>query len=324
MKIMALLKKKAIFFQRVLRAFGSCAVSIIDREFMEEYRNGASMKWVKRIVVVCVLLIVVAVVAVYLSLNSIVRSVIQRQASASLGVPTTLGSARLSLVGGNVQLDDLLVSSPPTFSAPQIFSLGGIAVAVHYGQLTGEPIHIQQITIDHPALVIEQTGGTLNLKSLMDQMPQTPQTSGGQPTQPIKLVIDELDLNGAEVTFMPGIPGLDDKMQVSVPSLTLKNIGNADGSENGAAIKDVIMQVATALASKGADGAKLPPEVKMLLSGQLGGISQQLGADFSKQVSGLTGSLGKQVPGNVGNLINNNGQGAIQQLFGGSDKNAKK
>ncbi|HEY1922549.1 MAG TPA: AsmA family protein, partial [Tepidisphaeraceae bacterium] len=204
------------------------------------------MKWVKRIAVVCVLLIVVAVAVIYFSLNAIVRSVVQRQASASLGVPTTLGSAQLAIFGGNVQLDDLAVSSPPKFSAPQIFTLGGVAVSVHYGQLTGEPIHIQQITIDKPALVVEQSGGALNLKALMDQMPQTPQTSSGEPTKPIKLVIDELDLTGADVTFMPGIPGLGDKIEVTVPTLTLKNIGNSDGAANGAAIKDVVMQVATA------------------------------------------------------------------------------
>jgi uncharacterized protein involved in outer membrane biogenesis len=282
------------------------------------------MKWIKRIVLVCVLLIVVAVVAVYLSLNSIVRSVVERQATASLGVPTSLGSARLSLMGGNVRLDNLDIGSPPKFSAPNVFTLGGIGVGVHYGQLTGSPIHIQQITIDNPMLMIEQAGGALNLKALMDQMPTTPQTSSGQPTQPIKLVIDELDLNNAEVTFMPGIPGLANSIQVSVPSMTLKNIGNADGNQNGAAIKDVVMQVATALAAKGADGSKLPPEVKMLLSGQLGGISQQLGAEFDKQFQGAAGSLGKEVQGKVGNLINSNGQSAIQQLLGGSDKNKQK
>ncbi len=282
------------------------------------------MKWIKRIVIVALLLIVVAIVAVYLSLNSIVRSVVQRQATASLGVPTSLGSARLSLVGGSVQLNDLLVNSPPKFSAPQIFSLGGIGVGVHYGELTSTPIHIQQITIDQPALVIEQVGGALNLKALMDQMPTTPQTSGGQPTQPMKLIIDELDLNNANVTFMPGIPGLASSMQVSVPSLTLKNIGNGDGNQNGAAIKEVIMQVATALAAKGADNSKLPPEVKMLLSGQLGGISQQLGDAFSKQFQSAAGSLGKEVQGKVGNLINTNGQSAIQQLLGGNSKSGQK
>jgi uncharacterized protein involved in outer membrane biogenesis len=282
------------------------------------------MKWIKRIVLVCVLLIVVAIVAVYLSLNSIVRSVVERQATASLGVPTSLGSARLSLTGGNVRLDNLDIGSPPKFSAPNVFTLGGIGLGVHYGQLTATPIHIQQITIDNPMLVIEQSGGALNLKSLMDQMPTTPQTSSGQPTQPIKLVIDELDLNNAEVTFMPGIPGLANSIQVSVPSMTLKNIGNGDGNQNGAAIKDVVMQVATALAAKGADGSKLPPEVKMLLSGQLGGISQQLGAEFDKQFQGAAGSLGKEVQGKVGNLINSSGQSAIQQLLGGSDKNKPK
>lgn len=232
----------------------------------------------------------------------------------------------MSLLGGNIQLNDLAVGSPPKFSSANAFTLGGIGVSVHYGQLTDTPIHIEQITIDRPVLVVEQVGGTLNLKAMMDQMPTTPQTSGGQPAKPIKLIIDELDLNNAQVTFLPGIPGLANTIQVPIASMTLKNIGNADGNGNGAAIKDVVMQAATALASKAVDTANLPPEVKALLGGDLNGLSQQLGTEFNKQVQNLAGSLGKKIPGSVGNLINGNGNGSseIQQLLGGGDKNKSK
>lgn len=282
------------------------------------------MKWIKRIVLAFVVLIVVAVVAIYFALNSILRSEVQSQATASLGVPTSLASAQLSLLGGKVRLNDMQVGSPPNFSAPNTFTLDGIAVMVHYGQLTSSPIHIQQITIDDPALIVEQSGASLNLKALMDQMPTTPKTSGGQPAQPIKLVIDELDLNNAQVTFMPGIPGLTNSIQVPINSITLKNIGNADGNQNGAAIKDVVLQAATALAAKAADSAKLPPEVKALLWGDLNDLSHQLGGEFDKQFKNLAGSLGKKVGGNLGNLINSNGgkgQNTIDQLFGNTNKN---
>src|SRR5208337_2032915 len=159
------------------------------------------MKWIRRILLAAVLLILIAIVLVYVSLNSIVRAEVERQASASLGVSTTLGSARLALLGGSVNLNDLQISSPPKFSSPQIFTLGGVGVTVQYGQLTGSPIHIQKILIDNPVLVVEQADAKLNLKALMDQMPQSPKTSSGQTTQPMKLVIDELDLNNADVTF---------------------------------------------------------------------------------------------------------------------------
>jgi uncharacterized protein involved in outer membrane biogenesis len=270
------------------------------------------MKWIKRILLAGALLILIAVVVIYLSLNSIVRSEVQRQASASLGVTTTLGSARLSLFGGSVSLNDLQISSPPTFSSPQIFTLGGVGVTVQYGQLTGSPIHIQRILIDHPVLVVEQASAKLNLKALMDQMPQSPKTSSGQPTQPIKLVIDDLDLNNADVTFMPGIPGLANSMQISIPSLSLKNIGNANGNQSGAAIKDVVMQMGTALAAKAADASKLPPEVKLLLGQELNGLSKQLGPDFDGQFQDLAGSLTKQLSPKLEN--------SLEKLLGGNKK----
>ncbi|MGD0388901.1 MAG: hypothetical protein ABSC42_08105 [Tepidisphaeraceae bacterium] len=270
------------------------------------------MKWIKRILLAGVLLILIAAVVLYVSLNSIVRSEVERQASASLGVTTTLGSAKLSLLGGSISLNDLQISSPPTFSSPQIFALGGTGVTVQYGQLTGSPIHIEKILIDNPVLIVEQANAKLNLKALMDQMPQSPKTSSGQTTQSIKLVIDDLDLNNAEVTFMPGIPGLTNSVQISIPSMSLKNIGNANGNGNGAAIKDVVMQVVTALAAKAADASKLPPEVKLLLGQELNGLSKQLGPGFDGQFQDLAGSLTKQLSPKLEN--------SLEKLIGGKGK----
>jgi hypothetical protein len=261
-------------------------------------------KWIRRIIFIGVLLIVAIVVVVYFSLNSIICSAVQRQATASLGVPVTLGSAHLSLLGGKVGLQNLTVSSPPKFSSPNIFTLGGINVAVRYGELTGSPIHIDQIVIDHPVLVVEQANVQLNLDALLHQMPQTPKSSSGQETQPMKLVINELDLNNAEVTFMPGIPGLTDSIQVPVASMTLKNIGNAGGNQNGVAIKDVVLQTATALAAKAVNDSKLNPQVKLVLSQELAALSPQLGSSFATQFQNFAGAALQQAQPKAENAIN--------------------
>jgi hypothetical protein len=143
-------------------------------------------------------------------------------------------------------------------------------------------------------------------------MPQSPKSSSGQATQPIKLVIDDLDLNNTQVTFMPGIPGLTNSVQISIPSLSLKNIGNADGNQNGAAIKDVVMQVVTALTAKAADASNLPPEVKLLLGQDLNGLSKQLGPGFDGQFQDVAGSLTKQLSPKLGN--------SLEKLLGGKSK----
>jgi uncharacterized protein involved in outer membrane biogenesis len=269
------------------------------------------MKWIKRLVILAVLLIFGAGGIVYAYLNSIICSAIQRQASASLGVQTTLDSVHLAIFSGKLDLDNLKVGSPPNFSAPDIFTLGSIGVGVHYGQLTSTPIHVQEIQIDKPVLVVEQSNAALNLDALMKQMPQTPKSSSGSDTQPVKLVIDQLDLSNAMVTFMPGIPGLKDKIDVAIPSLTLKNIGNADPNQNGVAIKDVVMQTVTAMAAKAVNDAKLPQPVKLLLSGEIASLSGQ-GGGLTQQIQNIAGSETKQLSPKL--------QNTVDQLLGGKSK----
>jgi len=270
------------------------------------------MKWLKRILIGVVLLIIVSLTIVYFSLNSIIKTTVEKEATASLNTQTTLGSAHLAIFGGSLSLNDLEIASPPKFDAPHIFTLGGTTVHVSYGQLSGNPIHITQISIDNPVLVIENDEGKLNLQAMMDQIPTTPTNSSGTAKPAMKLVIDELDLTNAHVTFLPGLPGLPSQIDVPIPSLTMKNIGNADGAGNGAAVKDVVMQVATALAGQASKDGNLPLDLNSFLTSGLGDVSQKLGGDVSKQIQDVTGNLTKNLPGGVGNIVG----GATSQIGG--------
>lgn len=248
-------------------------------------------KFVRRILYGIVLLLVIAGIIVYFSLDHVVKNAVEKQASSSLNLATTLNSARLSLFGGKLNLNQLEIASPPGFSAPHMLELGDTNVAVSYGQLRKDPVHVESLTLDKPRLVIEQTNGTLNFKKAMDLMP--PSESSSQSSS-LKLVIDELKVQDAQVVIRPNLPGLANEITVPVPSIVMKNVGTGEGSQNGAAIKDVVMQVVTALAGSASDSSAIPDQLKTLLHVNIGDVVGRLSGDAQKRIAAaIPGQFGK-------------------------------
>ncbi|HZR10596.1 MAG TPA: AsmA family protein [Myxococcales bacterium] len=246
------------------------------------------MKLLVRGVLVVVVLALVALGVAFFNLNRLIRTAVEREATSSLRLTTTLESARVGLLGGTLNLHQLRIASPQGFSAPHMLTLGDLDVAVRLAELRKSPIHISSVTIDKPALVIEQSGGALNFRKAMQLMPSHPPS-----TNPVKVIIDELKLQDAHVIVRPGLPGVAKEIDVPVPALTMKDIGRGKGAENGAAMKDVAMQIVAALAGKAAQSDALPPELKALLHLNVGQVMGQLGALARKQISdALPGQLG--------------------------------
>jgi uncharacterized protein involved in outer membrane biogenesis len=284
------------------------------------------MKTFRRIVLVLVLLVVIAGVAVYYHLDSIIRSTVETQSSASLNLTTSLKSAKLALFGGKVDLNQFNIGSPKGFTAEHMFELGGLGVAVDYGQLTKEPVRIKTITINQPKFVLEQADGKMNFKAVMDSLPPTDPNA-----KTMKVIIDELTVTDALVDVRLGnVPGLGamQPIQIKVPSMTLKNIGNADNAQNGAAMKDVVMQVATALAGKAGDSANFPDQLKGMLKSNLTEVAGKLGGEFTKQLGGITqsvqGELNKIAPGVDVNKDLDPGKALGGLLGGNKDKKKDK
>ena len=257
------------------------------------------MKKLRRILLVIVLLLIVGIAIIYARIDRILKTTIETQSTSSLKLATSLDSASLALFGGKVNLSQLQIGSPEGFTAPHMFEMGKLDVAVDYGQLTKEPVRIKQIVIDQPKFILEQVDGKMNFKAVMDSLP---------PTDPnkkvVKVIIDELTVTDALVEVRLGnVPGLGAMAPIQIPkiSMTLKNIGNSDNTQNGAAIKDVVMQVATALAGKAGGAGNFPNQLKGMLQSNLTAVAGKLGGEFTKQLGGLTkglqGELDKIVPG---------------------------
>jgi hypothetical protein len=257
------------------------------------------MKLIRRLLLAVVVLIVVVVGIVFFSLDRIIRSEVQTQATSQLNLKTDLGSAALSLFGGKLGLHQLEVASPGGYSAPHMLEVGDTNVAVNYGQLRGTPVHVASILINKPKVVIEQKDGVFNFKKAMEQMPKGEPTApkeGNAKSEPLKLIIDDLTVKDADVVIRPNLPGLSSDITVKVPALTMKNVGSGDGSKNGAAVKDVVMQVISALAANATNAGGIPDQLKSMLKSDVGQVVSQFGAEAQKQIASV-------VPGDLGQTL---------------------
>jgi len=249
------------------------------------------MKLIRRALLGLVGLVVVAALGVYFSLNRIVKHEVETQGTASLRLATVLDAARLSLFGGKVGLHGLDIASPSGFSAPRMLELGDVDVAVRYKELREQPIHVASLRLDKAKLVVEQSNGKFNFRKAMELQPQKPPSK-----DPMKLVIDEVRVDGAQVILRPGLPGIPSEIVVPIPALTMKDVGQGKGANNGAAIKDVAMQIISAMAAKASQSDKVPAELKALLHLNAGQVAAMLGGEAAKQISAA-------VPGEIGTQI---------------------
>ncbi|HEV7301774.1 MAG TPA: AsmA family protein [Tepidisphaeraceae bacterium] len=275
------------------------------------------MKKMKWIALGLLALVVVVVVVVLVNLNSIVRRTVETQSTANLKVPASLESAAVSILGGDVSLRDYKVGSPTGYNAEHMLTLGALDVDTSWGGLRSDPVSINEIAIANPTLVLEMNGKNFNIKKFIENLPQTDDAPANE--EPLKLIINKLNVTGAKVLFRPDVTalaalpgglgeGVADKIKqeyvLNIPDLSMADIGTGEGNANGAAVKDVVTQLITTLAGRASESQDLPPELRMLLSGDLSSMTAMLKekgmAEASKRIAAVTDELKTKLTNELG------------------------
>jgi hypothetical protein len=269
------------------------------------------------------LVVIVAVIALFLSLNGIVRKAVADSATQGLKVKTTVGAAAVSPFGGNVALSDMTIASPEGFAAPHLFTLGNVAVDVRYGELFGQPVQVSKISIRQPRLVIEHVGGKLNVRELIGNLDAKKPAPTDRKTDPVKLVIDQLDVEGATIEIRPGIPGFDKPITLTLPAMSVQNVGNAEGNRNGEEIGRVVGDLAQLFVRQAAESDALPPEVRQLLKLDLGAIKDQAMQRVGREVDKGRERIGTELEKGRGKLDQEIDKG-LGKLLGGRKDGADK
>ena len=276
-------------------------------------------------VVAAVVVLVIAGVAVLLGrLDGIVESTVEKEGTNQLSLATALDGADVSIFGGSLALDGLTIANPEGYVAPNLFEMGQVSVGVGWSGLTNDPLTIDAIDINSPLLVIERGGDggglaeqlRLNLRDLLDRIETDPDS------ETTKMLIGRLTVANARVVVRPNLEELDEEYSLTIPDVTLNDIGTGEGNQNGAEIGRVVADVSMALAKEAAASEDLPPEVRAVLSGDLSGLLSKYGNELSDRVreelnEELDG-LGDRIGGEAGNAINDVLKGA-----GGEGENVR-
>lgn len=129
---------------------------------------------IKKILIAFVLLIVIGLVAVYLSLNSLVGGGVERAFNKFgpevTGTKTYIDSANINVFKGDIGINGLFIGNPEGFEKPSAMECGEIYVDIEPSTIFSDRIVINEIRIVAPHFTYDQSLSGNNLTKLKQQI----------------------------------------------------------------------------------------------------------------------------------------------------------
>ena len=236
-----------------------------------------------RIAIVLAVLIVVALVVVFASLNSIVKKGVETVGPQLTKVEVRLGGVKLSPFSGSGQLSQMFVGNPDGYKTPSAILVGDVKVDVDVGSLLSDTIVVESINVQAPEITFEGGLGGNNLKTILKNL----EAAGGgeQPGEPAgadtksgkHFFVRDVVMTGGKINL--SVTGLGGQaMTVPLPDVHIQNIGTKNKGVTAAQMTKQIMVPLLESVLKAAGEAM----------GDLGKGVKSLGTDGGKQVEGIT------------------------------------
>ena len=250
-----------------------------------------------------VLVLILALLGVTVFANQTVGKAISAGASKALGVDVTVGDVSLSLLKGEIELNDLIIDNPKGYNHKTFLTLGQAHIAVNTKSLLSDTVEITAITLDGVDVVMEQKGLTNNVQDLVETINNNSQP-GKEPSGK-KLVINTLDITSTsvKVKLLP-VPGKADTLTFKLAPIRLKNLGENKVMDTSAVTSRIILALAGGIVEQGLD---ILPKDLLETTGKALGATAQLGV----QLINTGGKAGGEVVKGVGRL----GGGLIKGLL---------
>lgn len=201
------------------------------------------------IALVLVGLVVVAVVAISLSLDSTIKKAVETLGPKIAKVDVQLAGVKLSLLSGSGSLQGLVIGNPEGYKTANAISVGSSSVSLSPGSLLSDKIVVKSIRVEAPEITFEIGPGGSNLQKIQANLAAT-MGAGESPSQPApgelkpgkKLQVDEVVITGGKVTL--GAALLGGKItEASLPEIRLKDLGTGADGITGAELGNRLLAV---------------------------------------------------------------------------------
>ncbi|MHC4084864.1 MAG: AsmA family protein [Planctomycetota bacterium] len=268
-----------------------------------------SLKILYTVLSVIVILFIVAVIAVNLFADSAVKMGIESAGTKALQVGVAVDDVDLSILGGKIGFQNLVIDNPPDYKHERLLELGDAKIAVETGSLLTDIINIKEIRLDGMNVVLEQRGVTSNnIQDIMKALPAK-EAEPAEPADPggKKLHIDSLEITNTQVKvkLLP-LPGKVDTLTLKLAPIKMTDIGGENDIDTVALVRKVLLAIAGGIAEQGV--GLLPKEMLGSLASQLDKLGALPAAffdkggkilDVGKDVGETTVEAGKDVGGGI-------------------------
>ena len=286
---------------------------IMGQKLGKGYGMKKSLK-VLRIVLLVVVAVVVAVgAAIYFFADRALKMGIEMAGSKALNVGVSVGDVDLSILGGSVGFQNLVIDNPKGYEHDKLLKLKDAHIAVRVKSLLSDVVNIKEIKLVGADVVLEQKGLSNNLQDIVKSMPakeeQKEEPSGK------KLHIDNLELTEVKVKvkLLP-LPGRVDTIPLTLSPIRMKDLGSDDKLDAAMLSSKILLAIAGGIAEQGA--GILPDEIIGPLTGELkrlgaasavllkeGGKVLEGGVDLGKGAVEGGKDIGKDITKGIGGLF---------------------
>lgn len=264
----------------------------------------AMKKILFRGLIVVVLLLVIAVIAVALTLNTAVHKGVETLGSQIAKVDVQLDDVDLSLFSGSGKVEGLVVGNPEGYKTSNAMSMAVASLAISPSSLLSDKVVVKSIRLEAPKITFELGPGGSNLQRIQANIEST--TGGGEPKpeepKPAsdkpgkKLQVDEVVVTGGTVTL--GIAMLGGKViEAPLPEIRLNNLGQGpEGITGGELAKVILWEVnKQAIQTYSEKLAQAGAEALQNLGAQATNVVNKVTTDaINRATKGLDGLLNKK------------------------------
>lgn len=258
-------------------------------------------KFLFRGLLVLVGLVIVLVIVLYFTINTIAAREIESAATDALGVETTVGAVRISLFEGRTEILDLDITNPTGYDG-EFLVLGDGVVGLNLGSLLSERVEVKEFTLKDIKLSLIQRADGSNVGAILDNINKgsSDKPSDDAPkddSDPQKFIIDRLEVDNVQIAIsVQPISDATKPSTVTIKQIVIEDIGR---KENGVTMDKVSQIIVQSILKSALEAA--PTQIpSIMLSAMRGGLSNldhlDLGGvqvNLGKGLSTILGDLGK-------------------------------
>ncbi|MHC4415072.1 MAG: AsmA family protein [Planctomycetota bacterium] len=278
------------------------------------------MKLILKLGLVLVVLVILAVGAVFFYMDRMAREAIERGSTYALGVETTVGRADIKVLSGALAVSGLRVTNPEGFDQEHFLTLGQVDVAVSLGTLRQEMVELPSLALSHVDVSLEKRGkesnyGVIlaNLKRFESKETEPQDEAPGRGYVIREVVISDVKIG---VDLLP-IGGQLTHLDVPIDQIRLSNVGTE--TDRGMLLSELsgVLLKAILAATVNKAGDLIPADVLGDLTGRLAELTSlsDLGIDATVFTGDQAINFAEKILGEAGQTIGE----SVQEVGGLED-----